>query len=281
MPTLLHLHLRSQREALLSSDSAPAQGWFLALLNQIDPEIAEEMHVPDRPRQYAVAPFYLPAFEGNKNEEQEGATLHCPEKVRVGQEVVLRVGLADEALAQRIVRAVQSGIELPRLAGAPCEWSRGSEERASLKPESQEIPWVALASSPPAQQLRLAFVTPTFFSSKGEDLLFPEPRRLWESWRRSWDTWSQGKLPLPDSTPEGNLRVARYQLQTRALRIKGGLQRGFVGELDLEWTAKATSEERQVLAALATLANLTGTGARTALGLGQTRTTLLGRGLRN
>ncbi len=44
-----------------------------------------------------------------------------------------------------------------------------------------------------------------------------------------------------------------------------------MGELDLDWSVAARPEEKSAFAALAGLANLAGTGARTTLGLGQTR----------
>ena len=271
MPVLLRLRLIPYRNTSLDAETAPAQGWFFSLLSQIDPAAADAMHVPNRPRSYAVAPFHTVVEAPLAEEWRKTEPLQVPRTAEAGRAIGLRVGLADADLARRIVTALTAQPLVPRLSGTPCVLARVPVWNDPADLDLWEIPWPALVAAPPAKQIRLSFVTPTFFNAtNNDDILFPEPRRLWESWQRSWRTWTEGAIPLPEVDP-AHLRVARYRLQTEVMRLKGGLQRGFVGELDLDWGPGATDEERRTLSALAGLANLTGTGARTALGMGQTR----------
>lgn len=104
--------------------------------------------------------------------------------------------------------------------------------------------------------------------------LLPEPVRLWEGWRRTWETLAPA-LPLgADTLTLDGLQITRYQLRTEVVALKGGLYRGFVGEMALEWRAAVPLETRRAAAALAGIADFFGTGAKTMLGLGQTRFTV-------
>lgn len=269
MPTLLRLSLLTDTNAPLPLDRAPAQGWFLALVDRVDPDAAVALHAPNAPRTYAVAPLHAPTPAPVAQDfEADAAPLTLPERARRGEALALRIALADDALARRILDALPR-LEMPRLSGAPTRLTRTPSPDDPHDPDILRVPWPALAAAPPATRLQIAFVTPTVFSSQGEDLLLPEPQRLVESWRRAWDAWSGGAVPLPD-TP-ARLRISRYQLRTEALRLKGGFQRGFVGHLDADMPPDADETQRRALTALAGLANLAGTGARTALGMGQTR----------
>ena len=192
--------------------------------------------------------------------------------IRRGEPLALRLSLADDERAQRLLTALP-GLSVPLLGGAPCRLAR-LPRAIDGDPDLLHASWAQLADAPPARRLHLRFETPTFFSHQGEMRLLPEPDRLWEGWRRAWEALAPA-LPLgADMLTLDGLQITRYHLQTEAVPLKGGLWRGFVGEMDLEWRKDASPETRRTAAALAGIADFVGTGAKTMLGLGQTRLTV-------
>lgn len=164
-------------------------------------------------------------------------------------------------------------MSFPRLGTAPCLLARLPRFHLG-DPDLLHASWAQLADAPPARRLHLRFETPTFFSHQGEMRLLPEPARLWEGWRRAWEALAPA-LPLgAEALTLDGLQITRYQLHTEAVPLKGGLWRGFVGEMALEWRKDVPPETRRTAAALAGIADFTGTGAKTMLGLGQTRCTV-------
>lgn len=189
-----------------------------------------------------------------------------------GQPLTLRVAFADDEHARRFCLRLP-GVLIPRLGAAPCLLARIPR----LHPEDPDVlsaSWARLADASPVRRLHLRFLTPTFFSHQGEMCLLPDPDRLWNGWRRAWQAHAPA-LPLgADALTLDGLRITRYQLHTEAVTLKGGLWRGFVGEMALEWHRDVPPETRRTAAALAGIADFTGTGAKTMLGLGQTRCTV-------
>jgi CRISPR/Cas system endoribonuclease Cas6 (RAMP superfamily) len=193
-------------------------------------------------------------------------------RLAAGQPVALRVTFADDDRARQFCEALAT-TPIPRLGASPCCLVRLPHWHSS-DPDCLYASWAQLADAPPARRLHICFETPTFFSHQGEMRLLPEPIRLWEGWRRTWEALAPA-LPLgTDALTLGGMQITRYQLRTEAVALKGGLYRGFIGEMVLEWRASTPPETRRTAAALAGIADFFGTGAKTMLGLGQTRVTV-------
>ncbi len=277
MPTLLRLRLLLGQDVILRPDNAPGQGWFLALLRQIDPLWANALHESGTRHPYSVSPLYAPAPCPLDMEHDFGAsvlrpvlTKNGPPKLPLlsGQTIALRIGFADDEEARRVCRALASG-PVPPLGGAPCRllhipcWQDGD-------PDCLFATWTMLADAPPARTLFVRFQTPTAFTNQGEIALFPEPAKVWESWQRAWQfapEWPAGA----ETVSTDGLRVARYDLRTEAMPLKGGMARGFVGTLELEWKRDVPPDVRRAACALAGIADFLGTGRKTMMGMGQTQ----------
>lgn len=278
MPTLLRLRLLLGQDVTLYPNNAPGQGWFLALLRQIDPLWANALHESGTRHPYSVSPLYAPAACPLDTEDDYGASVLRPAwtenqrpelSLLSGQTIALRIGFADDEEARRVCRALASS-PVPPLGGAPCRllhiprWQDGD-------PDCLFATWAMLADAPPARTLLLRFQTPTAFTHhQGEIALLPEPIKLWESWQRAWQfapAWPTGAETV---SIEG-LRVARYDLRTEAVPLKGGTARGFVGTLELEWKRDVPPEVRRAACALAGIADFLGTGRKTMMGMGQTQ----------
>jgi len=268
MPTILRLRLIPHEDAPLRLEHGPAHGWFLALAGRCDPDWAAALHGRDERHPYAVAPLHTPSHGSLAADDTLGDRALSSGQVRRGQPLALRLALADDERARRLLAALPR-LALPPLGDAACRLERvprfGPDD-----PDVLHAPWAGLADAPAAERLRVSFETPTAFSRQGESLLLPEPARLLDSWRRAWRCAPALPAGAEAVTAEG-LRVTRYALRTEPLALKGGLRIGFVGVLELTWRPGTPAGTRRAFTALAGLADFLGTGAKTALGMGQTR----------
>ncbi len=136
-----------------------------------------------------------------------------------------------------------------------------------------------LVAGPVIGEARLTFVSPTYFAHNGATLLTPDPRRITESWRRSWNAW------LPDSSElridddiwaeiNKTVELAGYELRTVPMDTGYGReQSGFTGSVMLRLDRKATTAAWSAFSALVRFAEFCGTGAQTTHGFGATRLT--------
>lgn len=136
------------------------------------------------------------------------------------------------------------------------------------------FPWIAYrdlaALATPSDRVALRFVTPTYFRSAGAVIPHPEPARVFGSHLRRWRAFAGFDLPELDQAalerhlafdgpPEG--RIVPVSLFKRA-------EEGFVGVA--RYRVEGSRDVQRGIATLAAYAALCGTGARTALGMGQT-----------
>ena len=276
MPTILRLRLIPQDDVHLRLSNGPAQGWFLALAQRWDPAWADALHSPEttppaqaRPRHpYALVPLHHAARAPLADEDTLNGSQLVSGRLRHGEPLAVRISLADDERARRLLDALPH-LSLPRLGTAPCRLAR-IPCPVDTDPDWLHASWAMLADAPPAERLLIRFETPTMFSRAGESLVLPEPERLLDSWRQAWccaPALPEGAAGL---TAEG-LRITQYDLHTEPMSLKGGLRIGFVGELELTWKPGTPPQTRRALTALAGLADFLGTGAKTAMGMGQTR----------
>ena len=129
------------------------------------------------------------------------------------------------------------------------------------------------------KKISLSFLSPTSFRSKGNHYPLPSPDKLFHSYFRRWNHFSQNQFDqdLFLEWVEANVIIARHRLES--IRVPGGkrgLVTGFVGAVELD-LAKSTNghhddpEFIKLYKALVQLAPYSGTGHKTTFGLGQTR----------
>lgn len=148
-----------------------------------------------------------------------------------------------------------------------------------VKLESTETnPWGDLSSceqiyenAAAEEKITLLFYSPTTFRHQGMNLLFPLPPTTFYSYWQKWNTFSN--LPIAESfIPwiEANVAVEAHRLQTRALPFGDFQSNGFIGTCRYHILENEAGYIRQ-LNALADFAFYCGTGAKTTMGMGQTR----------
>jgi CRISPR-associated endoribonuclease Cas6 len=80
-------------------------------------------------------------------------------------------------------------------------------------------------------------------------------------------------LKFPDSlsTCWEKVLLANYKLDTHILHFNGYQEKGFEGQCQLELPAEINADEVKAINALADFSFYCGTGAKTTMGMGQTR----------
>lgn len=260
--------LRLQRRAGPPATGDPrvqVHAAFLRWLEAEDPRLSEELHRPN-----AVRPFTLSAW--------------APERGLSGDVVDLRCTILDRRLfdvfARRCVHGDEAGwtvrqgqYDLGRVTfvAADDDWA-GWTTFASLLDAASDDPVIGVQ-----------FATPTAFSlgerpsPTGEQRkqveLFPRPRLVWESWARKWNSFAPEELRVEHARvgelAAGGL-VAAYQLRTATIDLGRYPQKGFAGWTRYEFRGIERAD-MQLLHALAGFAFYAGTGYKTVLGMGQTR----------
>lgn len=303
MPVIIRLWLVPEYDVCLSLRNAPEQGWFLALASRLDPVWADTLHAQDVPptpitlRPYTVSPFYCPPRTPLSLDDTIGEyalpILSGDTESRFvagGSAIALRISLVEDDRAAHLLSALRQIVKqgLPPLGSVRCCLLR-IPTLAGADPDVLTASWKDLIAAPAAARLHLAFTTPAHFSSQGDQILFPDPARLWSGWWRVWRRWCPFPLPLADplhdaltSTLPAALvahlpRISAYNLHTRPVRLKQGLFIGFMGEVELDWRRDTPHEVSRALTTLAGLADFVGTGAKTTMGMGQTRLRILER----
>jgi len=103
--------------------------------------------------------------------------------------------------------------------------------------------------------------------------LFPQPGLVWESWARKWNALAPEGLAIDSHTlsqATSRVLVADYNLRTSTLDYGRFPQKGFVGWVRYEMRDVAEAHLKH-MHALADFAFYSGTGYKTAMGMGQTR----------
>jgi CRISPR-associated endoribonuclease Cas6 len=258
MPYAIVLPLRQTNEVPLPTAADEyAHAAFFDLLARIDPALATQLHdLADR------KPFTFCLFREPHIDTPVRLRLTCLENA-------LFPVLADALLrgaAQDGIRIGDAHFSLTcLLTTANAHPLAGSARYAELWTEAQA-----------AETVRVRFVSPTVFRSQRRDILWPEPRLVWQSWARAWcrNVGSDG-TQLDEARlvalAESGVIVERHRLQTRKVVLKAGGQMGFVGEC-IYSLRDLDAADRRALMALAHFAFYAGTGRKTAMGMGQTRT---------
>lgn len=270
MPSILTLHLLLCGDADLAYRNAPAQGWFLTLIEQLDPDWAQQLH-PQNPTRDQLPLAYTLSPLWSESQNAPGR------KIAAGTRLRLRLALLDDTRAAWLCGALSSAT-LPLLSHVPVQLL-SIPEFSLDHPDIVHLTWEQLADAPAASRLRLDFVTPTAFKSQDNLILYPEPERLLGSskrlgsWSEAWKRYSSFPLPdMEDSLP----RIRAYELHTTDAPLKGGLFVGFTGWVELTWPSKEMDKEiRRAACALARLSEFCATGSKTTMGMGQTRLSIL------
>ncbi len=233
---------------------------FLNLIERANPTLAAELHRDTAVKPFTLSPL-LPFRVGR------------PPARREGENLAFRVTALDEKVFAALADAVW---RLSPEASLPLGSVR--VRCLGLATIPAQSPWAKFVSCAQLQEnaaaetrLRLAFLSPTTFRSKGRrNVMFPEPSLVFGSLLNRWnavagtDCW----LELPEQAL-GLVRVSNYRLTTSLLDFGSYQEVGFRGQATFECSDNVAEEHVKTLNTLADFAYYAGIGAKTTMGMGQ------------
>jgi len=255
--------LRALKEVVISqAHGYQAYGLLLNVLRMSSQSLAEELHGLDGAKPFTVSPL-----QGRFGRAGEGLRIF-PES-----EYSLRFTfLKSDVFAHFLDGAMKWGDDTVELGSGSFqveEVNPASKKDSSIGFQSYEG---ILNSASTWRQIELQFLSPTAFRSGGKrNVVFPEPELVFGSYLNRWQAFSP--VTLDDSVASwfDRIVVARYQLETHILNFGSYQEVGFTGRCRYELDKNTPEEVALALNALADFAFYCGTGAKTTMGMGQTR----------
>lgn len=223
---------------------------LLDLLRRASPELATRVHNAD-----SVKPVTASARQG-------------------GKEPWIRFSFLTEPIFAHLAHAVQR-----TAADAPVTLGGDRFEIIELATHPKASPWARcddfariLERAGAGRSVTLRFHSATAFRSSGRNIVLPQPELVFGSLIARWNAYSD--ITIPDATAEellAGLVVSGHNLGTRLIDFGTYRQIGFVGKCTFELKGKPSPDAVRALNALADFAFYSGVGAKTTMGMGQTR----------
>ncbi|GAB4403876.1 MAG: CRISPR-associated endoribonuclease Cas6 [Anaerolineales bacterium] len=135
----------------------------------------------------------------------------------------------------------------------------------------QSLTNILFAPVPPPRTLTLDFFSPTLFKKGPEQVPYPMPELVFGSLLDHWNASPFVPTKLPEEARKYArecLRVGRFRLESRTLKMYGETFRGFVGRVKFV-TLNYDRYWMGIMTMLAQYAAYSGVGAKTTMGLGQ------------
>ena len=257
------LKLKSENEAVIS----PTQGYhayalFLNLIRLSNPAVAEALH-----NLQTNKPFTLSSLQGSfvhidKSLKLKPDTFYSIRLTFMAEDIfcyfmdaVLKAGNQSLRLESAVFGNIS--VQVNRLESQLCHYQT-FEELADISAAETRI--------------TLHFSSPVTFRSGGKrNLLLPDPFLILGSYWNRWQTFSTVKLEDILAVSRDKIFVSRYRLNTRILHFNGYQETGFEGQCSLDLSPELGFAGIKALNTLADFAFYCGTGAKTTMGMGQTR----------
>jgi len=257
------LKLKADGEAIISpTQGHHAYGLFLSLIRQSSPRMADELHGSD-----SMKPFTISPLQGKF--QRTGKSL----KVVDASEYSIRLTfLKEDVFACFMDAALKAATQPLRLESAVFYIDHvvlHHDDSPLCHHQSYEE---LFAESACETKITLRFLSPTAFRSGGKrNVLFPAASLAFGSYLNRWQHFSPVEVGEPTAEFLESIVVARYKLNTHILHFKAYQETGFEGECTFELPAGVGEDCLKAMNALADFAFYCGTGAKTTMGMGQTR----------
>lgn len=255
--------LRALKDVVISqAHGYQAYGLLLNVLRMSSQSLAEELHGLDGAKPFTVSPL-----QGRFGRVGEGLKIF-PESVYSLRFTFLK----GDVFAHFLDGAMKRGDDTVELGSGSFqveEVNPASKKDSSTGFQSYEG---ILNGASTWRQIELRFLSPTAFRSGGKrNVVFPEPELVFGSYLNRWQAFSPVKLDDSVTSWFARIVVARYQLETHILNFGSYQEVGFTGRCRFELDRNVPEEIAIALNALADFAFYCGTGAKTTMGMGQTR----------
>jgi CRISPR-associated endoribonuclease Cas6 len=259
------LKLKTPDEQVISATQGyHAYALFLNLIRQSKPELAEKLHESTQ-----VKPFTLSTLQG-KFEHVDKSLKLIPET-----EYTIRLTFLNEEIFCYFMDAVLKNEQKPlRLESAVFYIQELlATEKSSQWCRCQSFEEL-LDQAPIENKIQIDFTSVTTLRSGGKrNLIFPEPSVVFASWLAKWQNLSPIKFEEKLMESFRNITLTSYKLETHILHFNGYQETGFEGKCAFNLANRLNDIDIKALNPLADFAFYSGSGAKTAMGMGQTRRT--------
>jgi CRISPR-associated endoribonuclease Cas6 len=257
------IRLKPESDAVIS----PTQGYytlalFLNLMRTSNPELAEKLHDSSTFKPFTISPL-LGSFKSQDKNLKIAS--NCSYSVRLtflNEETFchfLDATLKTNGIPLRIESAIflLDSVLVNRSESPLCDYQSYEELMGNALPE---------------RKISLRFDSITTFRSGGNrNVIFPQPNLILGSYFQKWQHFSPIRFSSDLANCWQSVRISRYKLESHILHFKNYQETGFAGECILEVDPRLSDEAVKAINTLANFAFFCGTGAKTTMGMGQTR----------
>lgn len=257
------LNLEPAHDAEISANQGRhALALFLSLIERVDGPLADTLHSDDGQK-----PFTISSLQGKFSRRKTSIF------VRSKSPCWLRFTILEEKVFAKLMHSLLKGKTNVHLGDADfcvadvithpqgSQWAGFDSFHGMLERASEE------------RKILLQFTSPTVFRSAGKrNIAFPSPELVFGSLLSKWNAFSENRLDTTLVKTFGNgVLVSRYKLETKMLGFEDYQELGFVGKCEYIISSNVSQETLRTLNALADFAFFAGAGAKTTMGMGQTR----------
>ncbi|MBE9187470.1 CRISPR-associated endoribonuclease Cas6 [Microcoleus sp. LEGE 07076] len=242
--------------------------WFLGQVHQTDPDLSQLLHDEESEKAFTISGLEGDLRASGKEFQLVGDRIYRWYITGLSQRVVQWLNQWLQNLPQEIdLRNAPLVIRSWEIAFAPTTYQQ-----------------LLTAEHPLSRNIKLSFVTPTSFRSKGHHFPLPVPENVFHSYLRRWNNFSGMNFDQAEFLTwiDENVIISRHKLESQKVAAgKKGMVTGFTGavEFAIGRSAALRPDFVQLFYALGRLAPYCGTGHKTTFGLGQTRSQWLTKSL--
>lgn len=255
--------LKAETDSIISpTQGHHAYALFLDLLGQSSANLAASLH-----RDEASKPFTISPLMGRFKRASNGIS------ITKGADCSIRLTFLNDTIFAHFMDATYKLTDRPlRLESALFKL-----QQVCFSP--RESPYCRMSSyeelfydSKPELSVKLKFSSPTVFRSGGKrNVLLPEPSLVFTSYLRKWQHFSPLKFDNELTANFKNIETARHNLRTYILHFSGYQETGFEGDCAYNLPSDMDKNAVTMINTLANFAFYCATGAKTTMGMGQTR----------
>lgn len=238
-------------------------GLFFEILKDYSEKVAEYLHNENRKSK----PFSLSGI--------------LEKKVKTGGKLLLdseedasfKISILEEELIPDILAAFGKALNLK----TKFPLANGRIVIKNINYQENSSPWVRSSLYPklfeearPNDKIKLRFISPTSFRSKGKQCTLPEPSLIFSSLLGKWNSFSGIRFNKDFLEKLDGVYPSQFELRSELIQFSNYKIIGFRGIVEYRFGKEFTSEERRVINTLADFAFYAGVGYKTTMGMGQT-----------
>jgi len=257
------LELKADGDAIISpTQGHHAYALFLTIMQQSNPKMAERLHGTASTKPFTISPLQGKFRSAGKEVGIIDASNYSVRITFLQEDVFAYFMDATFKAARQPLRLESAIFHIEEVAF-------NKQDSPLCHHQSYED---LFAEAQCAKKIRFRFLSPTAFRSGGKrNMLFPEAGLVFGSYLNRWQHFSPIKVDKLIARSWERIRVAQYALGTHILHFNSYREVGFEGDCTFELPADFDEDSLKTINALADFGFYCGTGAKTTMGMGQTR----------